>query len=197
MKPIITRIRHINLLVESPLYNAMYRHVLVPLTNGVVSVPNRNTIKVVYNDQEYIIRTDMPFIEPQYHIGSDVEFMERCETKINEFIINLRSKAGLWVQAGIGVFKELTDTNDLEVALSLSNVFRKQGLAVGSVKVVRDGEEVMEYRIVSDFGSHKFITTDSDEMFTFIGTLANTFTRSYNRPDPNWFKGLDKADFQF
>lgn len=200
MKPTITRIRHINLLIENPVYGTMYRNVLLPLLHGNVVVKNRTTIETFYKDQTYIIRTDIPFVDPRYVLKDNT--VELCIDKINSVCADLLIKVGLWETAGINIFKDLTDTNDLTLALSLTNTFRKQGLAVAGVKVTRDGEEVMEYRVAADFGNHKFVTSNTDEMFIFLGTLAGTFTTSYDRrrnqqPDPNWYKGLDKADLQF
>ena len=120
------------------------------------------------------------------------EFMELFREEISTFVSNLRTKVGMWYQAGVGIFKDLTDCNDLERALKLTNSFKKQGVGLTIQKVSRGGQEAFEYTVTSEFGNHKFTTLDSEEVMVFLGSLARTFTTAMQSPDPKWFNNVAK-----
>jgi hypothetical protein len=185
-KPTITRIRQIGLLEETAIHGFLYHNVLKPLVEGEYEIPNRNNIKIKFNDRDYILRLDLAYVSQP--AANNDEFMELFREEISTFVSNLRTKVGMWYQAGVGIFKDLTDCNDLERALKLTNSFKKQGVGLTIQKVSREGQEAFEYTVTSEFGNHKFTTLDSEEVMVFLGSLARTFTTAMQSPDPKWFK---------
>lgn len=186
-KPIITRIRHLGILQETAIHGNLYHNALKPLVEGEVSIPNRNNLKIKWNDQDYTIRVDLSYTQIPAHNNED--FMTFFREDVEKFVAELRTKVGMWYQAGVGLFKDITDCNDLQRALTLTNSFKKQGIGITTTKVVRNGSEVFEYTVTSEFGNHKFTTIDSEEVMVFLGSLARTFTTALQSPDPKWYGG--------
>ena len=197
-KPIITRIRHLGILQETAIHGNLYHNALKPLVEGEVSIPNRNNLKIKWNDQDYTIRVDLSYTQIPAHNNED--FMTFFCEDVEKFVAELRTKVGMWYQAGVGIFKDITDCNDLQRALTLTNSFKKQGIGITIAKVARNGNEAFEYTLTSEFGNHKFTTTDSEEMMVFLGSLARTFTAAMQSPDPKWNLPMEIGkgiDFQF
>ena len=197
-KPIITRIRHLGILQETAIHGNLYHNALKPLVEGEVSIPNRNNLKIKWNDQDYTIRVDLSYTQIPAHNNED--FMTFFREDVKKFVAELRTKVGMWYQAGVGLFKDITDCNDLQRALTLTNSFKKQGIGITTTKIARNGSEVFEYTVTSEFGNHKFTTIDSEEVMVFLGSLARVFTTAMQSPDPKWNLPVEVGkgiDFQF
>ena len=186
-KPVVTKIRHIGVLNETAIYGAMYRNVYLPLVNGELSIPNRNNLRFKYNDKEFVVRVDLAYTKSP--ASDNATFMQYFREDVETFVTEFCQKANLLREAGINLFKNITDCDDINQAIQLRNSFKKDGVAIISNKVTRGEEEVMEYTVSSEFGNYKFTTNDVEEIFIFLGSLARSFSAAIKQPDPRWFGG--------
>lgn len=188
MKPIVTKLKYIHLLEEIVIFGNMYHNAVKPFIEGELSIPNRNNIKMVYNDQEYVIRVNIAAtLQPT---RNNEEFMEYFREEVKDFRYNFRTKVGQMYHAGVGLFKDITDCNDLNTALNTMNTFEKDGVTVTNRKVARGEETVTEFELKANFGNYHLTTTDPEEVMVFLGSLAVNFTKMMQQPDPSWFRGM-------
>lgn len=180
-KPSLIKLRSIETLLDTILSGNIYKQAVIPLLHGEVTGVNDYTITVQHLNKTFKLRTDTI-------IGTDMD----------KFIELLRSQVGAYGRAGADVFKDLTDINSLELALTTENTFARGGIICTSRKISNVGEDgtpmIMEYRLNSKLVlvNKEVVTRDPDEMFVFLGSLARRYSINMQRPDANWHKDEDE-----
>ena len=175
MKPIITRISNLSILDNRIVQGSLISKVILPLAYGTIEVPNRSNIKINYNDQEYIIRLDkidINYSKPkETHLELATELIKGVKENLNALVNRL-------YQTGVNLFKEITDCNDLQVALGLIASFEKQGVVLVSKKILVEEEAVMQYSVKCRMFNYNFETTKAEELLIFLGYVARSYTLS-------------------
>ena len=199
-KPILTKLKNFSVLYNSAWYGNMLRNVILPLTQGKVTVKNLSNVHIVHNDQEYTIRVDQFYAgrvtdTDGNNINTKGKTKEQIEVMLQEdmdkTIQHLKDAYDRFMNAGVDLYKKLTDCNELGDALTLSNSFLRDGVNVIAVKK----EDGMHYKF--PVNGKLYETADPDELLIFLGSLANVFILNRGVPDARWFNDNKDEGFPF
>lgn len=189
--PIITKIKTLSVLMTQPWYGSMYHNVALPFAEGIVVLRNMSNIDIDYNGEKYVIRVDT-LAEKDYLVGlSSEEKLEKVRVALLQTIQQFQELHKQFMSIGITLYKDLTGADTIERALQITNSFLKDGVNV----IAKKKEDGMHYSFPINGRLHT--TTDSSELFAFLGSLANVYMINKGVPDARWFNENKPDDFPF
>lgn len=192
-KPTLTKLKNFSLLFDSPWYGGILDHVVRPLVLGQATVRNMSMIDVQLEGKDFIIKVDQFYAMPSSAInGLSKEDRRNClQTDLDRTVIQMRDFYTKFAKAGRDLYLKLTDCDDIDQALSITNSFLKDGVNV----IATRRESGMVYKAPFDGKLIEF--TNPDDLFLFLGSLANCFMQRRGAPDPEWFKQNADEGFPF
>lgn len=191
-KPTLTKLKNLSVLFTQPWTGNLLANVVKPMVKGEVVVKNRSNIIATLNLQPYTIRVDSMYESyPASLQLSNDEFMQHLKEDMVKSVDQLKDAYDRFKDAGKNLYLKLTGVDDIDIALNMSNSFLQDGINVIAIKK----EDGMHYKL--PFKGQMIEMTDPEDLFIFLGSLANVFMMTRGQPDPKWFSKNSAADFPF
>lgn len=189
--PILTKLKNFSLLFDNAWYGAVLNNVIRPIVHGEAVVKNLSNVHVTCDGQLYQIRVDQFYQTPTSLTGTKEELQAYYQKDFDRTAEMLKNFYQRFITAGQELYKKLTDCDDLEQALLISNSFLKDGVNVIAVR----REEGMLYKF--PYQGRMLQTTNPEDLFLFLGSLSNRFMLTRGQPDPQWFEDNRDEGFPF
>lgn len=189
--PILTKLKNFSLLFDNAWYGAVLNNVIRPIVHGEAVVKNLSNVHVTCDGQLYQIRVDQFYQIPTSLTGTKEELQAYYQKDFDRTAEMLKNFYQRFITAGQELYKKLTDCDDLEQALLISNSFLKDGVNVIAVR----REEGMLYKF--PYQGRMLQTTNPEDLFLFLGSLSNRFMLTGGQPDPQWFEDNRDEGFPF
>lgn len=189
--PILTKLKNFSLLFDNAWYGAVLNNVIRPIVHGEAVVKNLSNVHVTCDGQLYQIRVDQFYQMPTSLTGTKEELQAYYQKDFDRTAEMLKNFYQRFITAGQELYKKLTDCDDLEQALLISNSFLKDGVNVIAVR----REEGMLYKF--PYQGRMLQTTNPEDLFLFLGSLSNRFMLTRGQPDPQWFEDNRDEGFPF
>lgn len=189
--PILTKLKNFSLLFDNAWYGAVLNNVIRPIVHGEAVVKNLSNVHVTCDGQLYQIRVDQFYQIPTSLTGTKEELQAYYQKDFDRTAEMLKNFYQRFITAGQELYKKLTDCDDLEQALLISNSFLKDGVNVIAVR----REEGMLYKF--PYQGRMLQTTNPEDLFLFLGSLSNRFMLTRGQPDPQWFEDNRDEGFPF
>lgn len=190
-KPTLTKLKNFSLLFENPWYGAILNNVVRPIVNGESVVKNISNVHVTWGDKQYQIRVDQFYAMPRRLEGTKEELTAYYQEDFDRTSQMLKDFYTRFITAGQDLYKKLTDCDNLEQALQISNTFLIDGVNVVAIR----REEGMVYKF--PYQGQTITVTEPEDLFIFLGSLANRFMINHGSPDPRWFNDNRDESFPF
>ena len=189
--PILTKLKNFSLLFDNAWYGAVLNNVIRPIVHGEAVVKNLSNVHVTCDGQLYQIRVDQFYQMPTSLTGTKEELQAYYQKDFDRTAEMLKNFYQRFITAGQELYKKLTDCDDLEQALLISNSFLTDGVNVIAVR----REEGMLYKF--PYQGRMLQTTNPEDLFLFLGSLSNRFMLTRGQPDPQWFEDNRDEGFPF
>lgn len=189
--PILTKLKNFSLLFDNAWYGTVLNNVIRPIVHGEAVVKNLSNVHVTCDGQLYQIRVDQFYQMPTSLTGTKEELQAYYQKDFDRTAEMLKNFYQRFITAGQELYKKLTDCDDLEQALLISNSFLKDGVNVIAVR----REEGMLYKF--PYQGRMLQTTNPEDLFLFLGSLSNRFMLTRGQPDPQWFEDNRDEGFPF
>ena len=189
--PILTKLKNFSLLFDNAWYGAVLNNVIRPIVHGEAVVKNLSNVHVTCDGQLYQIRVDQFYQMPTSLTGTKEELQAYYQKDFDRTAEMLKNFYQRFITAGQELYKKLTDCDDLEQALLISNSFLKDGVNVIAIR----REEGMLYKF--PYQGRMLQTTNPEDLFLFLGSLSNRFMLTRGQPDPQWFEDNRDEGFPF
>lgn len=189
--PILTKLKNFSLLFDNAWYGTVLNNVIRPIVHGEAVVKNLSNVHVTCDGQLYKIRVDQFYQMPTSLTGTKEELQAYYQKDFDRTAEMLKNFYQRFITAGQELYKKLTDCDDLEQALLISNSFLKGGVNVIAVR----REEGMLYKF--PYQGRMLQTTNPEDLFLFLGSLSNCFMLTRGQPDPQWFEDNRDEGFPF
>lgn len=189
--PILTKLKNFSLLFDNAWYGAVLNNVIRPIVHGEAVVKNLSNVHVTCDGQLYQIRVDQFYQIPTSLTGTKEELQAYYQKDFDRTAEMLKNFYQRFITAGQELYKKLTDCDDLEQALLISNSFLKDGVNVIAIR----REEGMLYKF--PYQGRMLQTTNPEDLFLFLGSLSNRFMLTRGQPDPQWFEDNRDEGFPF
>lgn len=189
--PILTKLKNFSLLFNNAWYGAVLNNVIRPIVHGEAVVKNLSNVHVTCDGQLYQIRVDQFYQMPTSLTGTKEELQAYYQKDFDRTAEMLKNFYQRFITAGQELYKKLTDCDDLEQALLISNSFLKDGVNVIAIR----REEGMLYKF--PYQGRMLQTTNPEDLFLFLGSLSNRFMLTRGQPDPQWFEDNRDEGFPF
>ena len=189
--PILTKLKNFSLLFDNAWYGAVLNNVIRPIVHGEAVVKNLSNVHVTCDGQLYQIRVDQFYQMPTSLTGTKEELQAYYQKDFDRTAEMLKNFYQRFITAGQELYKKLTDCDDLEQALLISNSFLKDGVNVIAVR----REEGMLYKF--PYQGRMLQATNPEDLFLFLGSLSNRFMLTRGQPDPQWFEDNRDEGFPF
>lgn len=188
---ILTKLKNLSVILEQPWTGNIYSNCVLPLTEGEVTLRNLSNIDIKHNDQHYVIRVDKLIERNDVSTDSHEVRLEDTRNALKHTVEQFKELKERFLQAGESLYIKLTDAETIEEALSFTNSFNKDGVNVIAIKRATG----MVYKTPYNGRTLEFI--DPQDLFLFLGSLANVFMINQGQPDPRWYKENSADDFPF
>ena len=189
--PILTKLKNFSLLFDNAWYGAVLNNVIRPIVHGEAVVKNLSNVHVTCDGQLYQIRVDQFYQMPTSLTGTKEELQAYYQKDFDRTAEMLKNFYQRFITAGQELYKKLTDCDDLEQALLISNSFLKDGVNVIAIR----REEGMLYKF--PYQGRMLQATNPEDLFLFLGSLSNRFMLTRGQPDPQWFEDNRDEGFPF
>ncbi len=191
-KPVLTKLKSLSVLFEQPWYGNLLKNVVRPLALGKVETKNRSNIFSTLENETFNIRVDKMYESYPWSTQlSNEEFMKHLNEDVARTVTQINEAYTRFLSAGKDLYLKLTGESDIEKALTICNSFLMDGINVIAIRRV----EGMVYKF--PFNGRTIETSDPEELFLFLGSLANVFMNRQGVPDPNWFAHNADEGFPF
>lgn len=189
--PILTKLKNFSLLFDNAWYGAVLNNVIRPIVHGEAVVKNLSNVHVTCDGQLYQIRVDQFYQMPTSLTGTKEELQAYYQKDFDRTAEMLKNFYQRFITAGQELYKKLTDCDDLEQALLISNSFLKDGVNVIAIR----REEGMLYKF--PYQGRMLQATNPEDLFLFLGSLSNRYMLTRGQPDPQWFEDNRDEGFPF
>lgn len=190
-KPTLTKLKNFSLLFENPWYGSILNNVVRPIVHGEVVVKNLSNVHITWDEKLYQIRVDQFYGMPIHLVGTKEERTALYQQDMDRTVEQIKSSYRRFRDAGERLYKKLTDCDDIEQALQISNSFLKDGVNVIAVR----REEGMAYKF--PYQNQMITVTDPEDLFIFLGSLSNRYMMTQGAPDAQWFAENRDESFPF
>lgn len=190
-KPVLTKLKNFSLLFENPWYGSILNNVVRPFIHGEVVVKNRSNVHATWDDQVFQIRVDQFYFRPVNLQGTKEELTAQYQTDMDRTVEDIKRAYQRFLTAGEALYKKLTDCDDIEKALQISNSFLKDGVNV----IATRRDEGMVYKF--PYNDKTITVTEPEDLFIFLGSLSNRYMMTNGAPDPQWFNDNRDESFPF